>query len=86
MERYEEFWDKILCVCGRGGWKGIKKAENTSSVARNMTPPLLNFSTNIFRKSLPIYNCSLRDVIRALSLRTAPLFSIFKRILFLYVE
>lgn len=53
MERNEEFWDKILCVGGRGGWKGRKEAENTS-VARNMTPPLLNFSTNIFRKSLPI--------------------------------
>lgn len=60
-----------FCVCV-GGWKGRKEAENTTSVARNMIPPLLNFSMNIFRKSLPIQNCSLRDVIRALSLRTAP--------------
>lgn len=55
------------------GRREEKKIKLLFYVARNITLSLLNFNTNIFRISLPVLNCSLRDSIKALCIRTKPL-------------
>lgn len=57
-------------VCEKGGRREEKKIKLLFYVARNITLSLFNFNTNIFRISLPILNCSLRDSIKALGIRT----------------